>query len=340
MPLPFRPRCQPTHLGPLPHEDVDAAWYAVLGHMPDLPALPILVNQGETLARLSAESFVGAHIAGDDAVLDRKVAERSFDALYAAYLRGKGRTEAIDVAAMPQLLPSEQTRFRRARALWGMVLGPVSLALTLVDDQSEPALNDRAMLDALAKHVFLRQNWLRTMLERMGKPGVMWVYEPYLVLATSAFTPRSLHEIADAVDQALGTGKVRALWLPDDATALALHELLVVDVLGLPLPAPEHAAAFAPLVQQLLAQRAAIGWGIVPVTAEGLRSATVGRLAARFETWLRALEAQGLPPTDVLSASLVMPEDTLAYLQVADAERALAFTSELSSLIRQSYGVD
>lgn len=308
--------------------------------MPGLPALPVLVNQGETLGRLAAEGFAGVHDGSDELILDRKAAEQGLDALYATYLRGKDRRPATPPEAMPSLLPSEQSHFRRARAIFGLMLGPVSVALTLVDEQSDPAINNVQMLDALAKHVFLRRTWLLTMLERMGKPVVVWLYEPYLSVATSAFSPVTVEELLGAVDQALGHGPTRALWLPNDEIGSLIADKIDVDVLGLPLPDPDRATLVVALVQRLLAKRTAIGWGIVPVTAEGLQHASVGRLAARFETWLRALEAAGIPTPDVLAASLIMPEDILAYLEPEEAEHSLALTAELSSLIRQSYGVD
>jgi hypothetical protein len=340
MPLPFRPLCQPTSLGPLPHTEAAAAWDIVMRHTTGLPALPLLPNAGETLAVIGAEGFQGVTVSNVDVALDRDMARNGLSALYAAYLRGTSPAQSVELAAMPRLLPSEQTGFRRTKMLCGLLIGPVSLTMTVVDEQTEPVINDAELVDALAKHLFLRRIWLQKMLERMGKPALVWLYEPYLSVVRSPFAPLALDDLAGAVDQALGRGLLRALWLPDAATAAALSEALAVDVIGLPLPEPEQAGQLKAWLEQRLATKTALGWGIVPVTSEGLRSATAGRLAARFEAWLQALQALGLPVKDVLATSLIMPEDTLAYLDIAEAERALALTTELSSLIRQSYGVD
>lgn len=340
MPLPFRPICQPTSLGPLPHTDATAAWEVVMRHTSGLPALPLLVNTGETLAALGAAGLQGVTTSDVEVVLDRRAAYDGLSGLYAAYLRGASAAQSIELAAMPRLLPSEQTSFRRSKMLCGLTIGPISLTLTVVDAQAEPIVNDGELVDAMAKHLFLRRVWLHKMLERMGKPVLVWVYEPYLSLVRSPFAPLSIDELTSAVDQTLGYGLSRALWLPDAATAAALSEPLRLDVVGLPLPEPEQAASLKRWLEQQLATKTALGWGIVPVTSEGLRRATAGRLAARFQTWLQALKALDMPVKDVLATSLIMPEDTLAYLEVAEAERALALTAELSSLIRQSYGVD
>jgi len=310
---------------------------------PRLPALPLLVAEGETPFALAAESFAGASVLDGATVVDRYAAARGLDAAYAQYLRGVALPPSSELAAMPRLLPSEQVMFRRSLALFGLSLGPVSMALSLVDEQLVPILNDAELLDACAKHVYLRRRWMRSMLERMGKPAIIWVYEPYMAAATSPFCPLAPGALIDAVDQALGAESTRALWLPDLGCCIVLGDMRL-DLLGLPLPhaenAAEEAAALAPVLARLLAERTTVGWGIVPVTAEGLDGATAGRLAARFEVWLAALEAAGIERATVLRHTLVMPEDTLAYVEPAAAERALLLTAELASLIQQSYGVE
>lgn len=343
MPLPFRPSCQPTSLGPLPHAQPATAWHAIMDATPQLPALPLLVAEGETPFWVAAESFMGAAVLDDATVVDRYAAARGLDTMYAQYLRGVALPPSSELVAMPRLLPSEQAMFRRSIALFGLALGPVSMALSLVDEQLVPVLNDAELLDACAKYVYMRRLWLRTMLERMGKPAIIWVYEPYMAAATSPFSPLPPSVLIDAVDQALGLGSTRALWVPDIGSCVALDGLRL-DLLGLPSPHAEtantEAAVLAPVLARLLAERTTIGWGIVPVTAEGLDGATVGRLAARFEVWLAALEEAGIDRTTVLRQTLVMPEETLAFVDAPGAERALSLTAELASLIRQSYGVE
>lgn len=339
MPLPFRPKCQPLQLGPLPYADVTAAWNAVLQYTPELPALPLLTREDETPATLAVAGFAGISASRSAMTIDRAAAREGLDALYAAYLRGTTGQHGVELAALPRLLHIEGA-LRRVQAIFGLVLGPVSLAHLIVDENVEPLINDHELLDGLAKHLFLRRLWLKSMFERAGKSAVIWVYEPYLNIVNSAFSSQSSAEIMGAIDQTLGHEQLRALWLGQAETVLALPEHWQIDLLGLPLPQPEQIDLIGPRIVEQIVQKRAIAWGIVPVTAAGLRSASAGRLAARFEDWLRALETLGVATADVLTASVIMPEDSLAYLERPDAERALALTTELSSLIQQSYGLD
>jgi hypothetical protein len=332
MALPFVPHCQPTSLGPLPHRDAYAAWNTMLRTTSALPALPLLATQGEALPLLAVEGLAGVQIERATLTFNREQTRRGLDALDAAYLRGTTSGNSPVLAVLPLVLQPEQALLRRARAISAATLGPVSLALTLVDEQAEPLLTDAPLLDAVAKHTFLRRLALQRRLDRTGRAIILWLYEPYLHIVESPFSALDAADLVLAVDQ--------ALWVSDVGAAMALPEYLPLDALGLPLPPPEAAAPILPVLERIIGQRGAIGWGIVPVTAEGLRGATVGRLAARFETWLRALEEAGMATADVLAASLIMPEDTLVQLTPADADRALALTVELSSLIKQSYGVE
>ncbi len=340
MPLPFRPNCQPTSLGPLPHTDAAAAWDLVLRHTPNLPALPLLAGRQESPFAVGYEAFPGVRHSNEHVFVSREDVARNLDRLYAMYLRGPGAPQSIELAALPKGPTGEQSPYRRARVLFGLAPGPVSLSLALVDEQDEPIANDSELVDAIAKHLFLQRSWLQKTLERTGKPVIIWLYEPYFSVVVSPWSPQTVETWFNAIDQALGNGPQRALWFADLGALTAFLDHLSLDLAGGPLPEPEQATTLAPIVERLLARKTAIAWGVVPVTAEGLTRTTVGRLAARFEAWVEALAAAGIPSMDVLSASLIMPEDSLAYLEPAEAERALALTAELASVLRHSYGVD
>lgn len=339
MPLPFRPNCQPTSLGPLPHTSAEAAWNTVLRHTPALPALPLLAGAAESPMALGYEAFPGVQQRATQVEVDRATALGALDQLYAAYLRGSGTGQALTLQALPRAQAPDQTPYRRARMLFGLVPGPLSLALTLVDTQDEPLGDSVELIDALAKHLFLRRAWLQRALGRLGRPTAIWVYEPHWALLGSPFNPQPAEVWLDAASQTLQDAGPRALWIADLATPEALL-LLPLDLIGAPLPAPAQAPALAPLVRQLLERQVAIGWGIVPASLEGLRQTSAGRLAARFDAWVRALDEAGIAAHALLGASLIMPEDTLDHLPPDAAERALALTAELAAIIRHSYGVE
>jgi hypothetical protein len=304
-----------------------------------LPVLPLLAGAGETVTECGAAGLIGYLGEEHGLVVDREALVRSLPALDAAYLRGASDKWATDLVALPGLQQHE-AMLRRCRAFCGSVIGPISLSLQLVDGEDIPLAGEAVLLSALAQHLFLRRQWLHKILKRSNERVLVWLYEPSADMINSPFCPAPVDALCAAVDQALGYDQLRAVWMPDVLSAHALLDAISIDILGLPLPALEQAKTFAPLLRRLLDERGGVGWGVVPTRPTDLAQTSVGRVAACFGEWLRALEGQGFAPDDVAAASFVMPEGTLAQLGTTDAERVLSLTADVASVVRQSYGME
>ena len=339
MPLPFRPNCLPTALGPMPHATAQAAWDACIRHLPPILPLPLLAADGEEPATLAVEGFGGVTIALDHLRFDRVAAHAALDDLYLAYLQDRASTRALDLAALDGWT-ERAAQIKRAECVSTVLMGPISLALRLVDADGQPALGSPVLVDALGKHLYLRLQW--QMLVRRGARCVLqWLYEPYLDIVGSPFAPLGWPDAHHLLEETLGAADgVHGVWVGEATDVPALLAGTLVEVLGLPLPLPNVVETWAPALHDLIRRRGAIGWGIVPSTAEGLAHARVGRLAARFGAVLRALDDAGLPTAEVVRASIIMPEDTLGKLYPSEAEAVLALTNQLSGLLRHSYGLD
>lgn len=340
MPLPFRPNCLPTMLGPLPHRTARLAWDACLRYFPAMLPLPLLASSGEEPLRVAVQGFGGVAFVRDQVQFDHAAAVKGYDELYLAYLEDQFATHAISLGAFTEWTARE-LHIKRADAVCTTMMGPISAALRLLDDDGVTALNDLAMVDALAKHLSLRLQWQSAMVNRGAKTVVQWLYEPYLDVVGTPFAPISWSAAGDLFEQAFGAQRgVRAIWTSSTVNLPALLAEPVIDIVGLPLPQPATASVWGPALREFMQRQGVVGWGIVPTTVEGLANARVGRLAARFTEFLQALEAIGLPVADVIARSLIMPEDTLGHLDANVAESALAMVSQLSGMLRHSYGLD
>lgn len=338
--MPFRPNCLPAALGSLPHPTAREAWETCLRHVPAVLPLPLLATDGEDPATLAADGFGGATITLDQLHFDRAAAFEALDDLYLAYLQNQWMTRALDLAALDEWGVRE-SQIRRAGAVCTLLMGPISLALRLVDDDGRPALVDDVMVDALSKHLYLRLQWLQTMLGRSARVVLHWLYEPYFDTVGTPFSPVDWPVARHVVQETFGSGSgARGLWVGGATDVPALLESAAVEVLGVPLPPPTTAAGWAEALQVFIGRGGVIGWGIVPQTVEGLAAARVGRLASRFGEVLRVLEDAGLRTADVVGASLIMPEDVLGRLAPSEADAVLAVTGQLSGVLRHTYGLD
>lgn len=340
MPLPFRPNCLPTALGSLPHPTARAAWESCLQHLPAVLPLPLLAGHGEQPASLAADGLGGATIRLDQLRFDREAAFKALDGLYLAYLQNQWPTRALDLAALDEWTARE-SQVRRAQAVSTLLMGPVSLALRLVDEAGRPALVDNVIVDALVKHLYLRLRWQHAVIGRTAQVVLQWLYEPYFDIIGTPFSPVDWPVARHAVEETFGGGSgVRGVWVGASTDMPALLRCLGVEVVGIPLPDPAVAEGWADALRDFIARGGVIGWGIVPQTADGLAQTRVGRLGARFGAVLRALESAGLPPGELVGASLIMPEDILGNLSPAEADAVLAVTGQLSGMLRHTYGLD
>ncbi len=339
MPLPFRPNCLPTALGPLPHRTARLAWDMCVRYFPEMLPLPLLASSGEEPLRVAVQGFRGVTFVRDQVQFDHALAIKGFDDLYLAYLEDQFATYAISLGAFTEWTARE-LHVKRADAVCTTIMGPISAALRLVDD-GVTALNDVTVVDALAKHICLRLQWQSAMVDRGAATIVQWLYEPYLDVVGTPFAPISWSAAGELFEQAFGSQQgVGAVWTSSTVNLSALLAEPVIEIVGLPLPQPAAASVWGPALREFIQRQGVVGWGIVPTTAEGLANARVGRLAARFTEFLQGLEAVGLPVADVIARSLIMPEDILGHLDANVAESALAMVSQLSGMLRHSYGID
>lgn len=340
MPLPFRPGCMPSAFGVLPHGRVDAVWELVFPRLRQLPPLPLLAGEGEQLQALAIAGFPGASFTGEQLQWNSAATYAGLDMLYVTYLRHDRQSSVHEWHAVrawqqhPELL-------RSVRALSLVQFGPFSTALALINEDHESALSDPVVIDAVVKHATLRLSWQADALSAAGKPLVQWLYEPYLEVVGSPFVPLEWEHVRGMLEETFAPIRgVRAVWAGHHAVAPQLLVDDTVEVLGLRLPDPEQLDALVPSLKAFLRRKGVIAWGIVPVTPDGLRSTTLGRLTARFGRVLQSLEDAGLSTEEVVQASIIMPEDTLDHLLPAQAERALTLTADLAALLRQAYDVD
>lgn len=340
MPLPFRPNCLPSMLGPLPHTDADTVWPLVLERLRQLPPLPLLAPEGEQLLALAVDGFPGALFDHEQLHWDVLATHAALHELYVAYLRRHAASRSLELVAI-RSVEEQRGLLRFAYGITTIQWGPFSLALMLVNDQHETALGDPTTVDALCKHLSLRLEWQAETLLRWGKPVLQWLYEPYLELVGSPFVPWGWTELRAALGETFAYQRgVRGVWIGQHADLPELLTDTLVEVLGLALPSPEQAALWAPTLSAFVQRKGVIGWGIIPTTSEGLRNSSAARLATRFGQVLQALDAHGLPTERIIQASIIMPEDTLDRLSPTDAERAMRLTSELAMQLRHAYAVD
>jgi hypothetical protein len=344
MTLPFSPACLPLLLGGLPYRSASQALEISRRYAGRLLAWPQLPRRGfrEQGFVQSAIGFPGLVIdaAQERVYVDRARAERSLDRLGLDYLENECAGHGLaddDAAGLAEILRQGEAP-RGTLALKGQLLGPISLAAQLTDEQERPLIYDEPLFEALTQHLGLRAAWQEARLGELSGTTIVCLDEPFLETVGLPFVPIDWERARERIDQTLaGIQGCRAIycggavdWTQVLQTSV---DLIIADVY-------EHSAALigaAPALRDFLDRGGVAGLGIVPAEEEAIGQTSAERLVRRIVTLAGDLERDGIPAEQLLRQALITPANTLIGLSTADAERALQLVDEVSKLLREQY---
>lgn len=344
MPLPFAPAALPLLLGSLPHTDARQAVALARQYTGALLAWPQLPQRSfrEQSVAQSARGFPGLVVdeANKRVYVDRLRAERELDRLTLAYLENSAhyaRLSASDAAGLSEVLNQEYER-SGVRALVGHVLGPISLALQLADENQKPLINDPMLFDAVVQHVRLQATWQESRLGELTGATLICLQEPFLEMIGQPFLPLGWDEARERIDEALGgLNGGRALYaggmLNWEAAMGTTAELIIGDVYN----HGEQLVRAAGALATFLEEGGMVGFGLVPADAAQLADITTSNLVEHLDQLLNELTPFGIAPDGLVSQSVITSTAGLGMLDVAAAERALHCMAEVSSQLRARY---
>ncbi|MEN9934885.1 MAG: hypothetical protein RLZZ387_1464 [Chloroflexota bacterium] len=344
MALPFQPACLPLLLGALPHPSPGQALeltrrYA--GALLSWPRLPQRAFGEQSLAQ-SAAGFPGLVVdqARSHVHVDRELAELALEELGLAYLENdleRGSLTAEDAAGLAELLRQADT-LRGVLAVKGQLLGPVSMATQLTDEQLRPLVYDEILSEALAQHLYLRAAWLDHTLHKVADTVIVCLDEPFLDVVGMPFLPLDWDQARERLEMVLaGVTGCRAIFgggAVDWAEVLQTSvELIIADVYSY-----GHALTAASAALPAFLDRGGhVGLGLVPHDEDALALVSADTLVRRARSLLRELETAGVEGQLLLRQAVVSTSGSLGQLSTTAAERALQLLGEVSQQLREQY---
>ncbi|HWQ11268.1 MAG TPA: hypothetical protein VNL77_00625 [Roseiflexaceae bacterium] len=344
MPLPFQPACLPLLLGALPHRSVAQALEVSRragGQLLTWPQLPQRSFREQALVQ-SVVGFPGLVVdaAQSQVYVDRAVAARDLTQLELAYLENDASFAALDAddaAGLAELL-RQRDSLRGVLAVKGQLLGPISAAAQLIDEQQRPLIYDEALFEALAHHLYLRAAWQEQYLREVADATIICLDEPFLDVVGMPFLPLDWERVREQIEIVLaGVHGCRALYA---CGAVEWEQVLQtsVDMIIADVYAFGHAlTSAAPALAALLERGGFVGLGLVPTDEEVLAHTTPEQLLRRAVALLGDLETAGVPSAQLARQAVVAPSGTLSQLSVPLAERALQLLGDVSRLMREHY---
>ncbi|GAB4443539.1 MAG: hypothetical protein OHK0015_43740 [Chloroflexi bacterium OHK40] len=341
MALSFTPACLPLPRGGAPQLSPQAARAAA--------PRPIvaLAQRGprDTALATSAAGFPGLVIdaAHRRAIVERLVAERAIDRIGLAFLRADrsaGTPPPDHHAALADQL--RQVEPGRPRAIKVELLGPISLALRITDEQERPLAYDPALREAIGQFVALRAQWLHDQIAAAGASPLLCLDEPALDALSSPFCPLDWESGGDLLARTLaampGSKGLCIAGPPDWPALLALPvEVVFFDAYEYGASVVQSAAAVA----DHLGRGGALGWGVVPNDPAALAPERAETLARRFVSTAEYLAAaSGVAMERIGALALISTSGDLGHLPPEQAGQIAALCREVSAVARVMFKID
>ncbi len=334
----LEPRFWTTAIGSFPHQEEFDKLYDRLATSLDIPVWPQLT--GRTFYE---NMYVQYSASLPSVVVDEANEKITFDttgdltgaleAFYTPYL-----AEDVDAFGLtPQYAAGffgmlEALQSGSGEWVKGQVTGPISVGLTVTDQDLRAGLYNEMLADALIKSAAMNARWQVQHLRTVRPNVIIFVDEPYMASFGSAYISLDreqvitmLDEVFEAIHQEGALAGTHCCANTDWSVLLATTvDILNLDAYGY----LENLALYPEELRAFLDRDGVIAWGIIPNNAE-IYDVTPEALAQKLLQGLDLIQekaqARGVNITssELATRSLITPSCGLGPTTVEIAERAL-----------------
>ncbi len=343
----FEPHFMTTHVGSVPYAEVDGISERITGAL-DIPAWPqfsrrtfrenMYVQYSTPLPRVVLDE------AGEKITLDTTGdLTPDLEVFYEKFL-----ADDLDAFGLtPEVAAGFFTMRDHLRATpgdWakGQVTGPVSLGLTVVDQDLRSILYNDLLADAIVKNAAMNARWQARELRAVRPNVIIFADEPYMASFGSAFISLSreqaiamLDEVFEAIHQEGALAGVHCCANTDWGLLLETSvDILNLDAYGY----VDNLALYPAELRTFLDRGGVIAWGSVPNT-EVIFDVTAEQVASKLRTGIALIceRAAGRGVTirvqELAHRSLLVPACGLGPTTPEIADRAFAMLGEVKAIM-------
>jgi hypothetical protein len=335
--------CLATMIGTMPQTDAVEACEQTLQYLKDIPAWPQLPKRSflENMDIQFSQGFPGAVIKDEKVYVDRaKDLNQPLEMLYSAYLENNFAKYPVTeeyAAGLYQFLTYTDIS---VKAVKGQIAGPVTWGMTVTDNDRRAVAYDEVLVDAGAKLLKLKAEWMESELRRISKNTIIFVDEPYLTSFGSSYFSLSREKVISLLEEVFsgiqGFKGVHCCGNTDWSLVLSTSlDILSFDAYGY----AESLTLYPEAVKKFVNRGGAIAWGIVPNDEASLQKETASSLFDRLGEALAPFTRKGvdIPFRQLINQGLLTPACGLLRLTPAASGTALELLSNLSEKVRSKY---
>ena len=342
----FKGNFSATAIGSLPHTDVEAACELMFKSLPEIPCWPQLpkLSAKEDMCIQYTEGLPCTVINADGKTICIDIFKDTSGALasfYETYLKNDPDLFQISpecaagfYAMIDRLNKSSK---KSLRAIKGQVVGPITLAGSLKLSTGIAALYSEEFFDVIIKLMSMKAYWQFTKLSQYGLPVIIFADEPYLTSFGSAFMNISrerainaLNEVYEVIQAHGGLTGTHCCGNTDWAMLMESR----VDIISFDaFEFMDKYLMYWREIKVFLDRGGYLAWGIVP-TSSKVTNVSLNDLVKKLEEGIQFLINKGISRTLIQERSIITPSCGTGTLTIAEAERVMMLTYELSMAMK------
>ena len=229
----------------------------------------------------------------------------------------------------------------------GQIVGPFTLATTLVDKSGKCAFYDETLKEIITKTLCLKALWQIKEIKCASPETtpIIFIDEPSISqLGTSAYITISNDEVIEMIkeisDIIQSNGAMSAIhccgkcdW---NVPITAGVDIINLDAYSF----AENLSLFRKDLKPYLEQGEKIAWGVVPTLhPEILEKTGLNEMIAVFEKAVKYLTKKGIDEKIIIENSIITPSCGAGALSTELAEKAMDLTKKLSETLKERYKV-
>jgi len=331
-----------TGIGSLPFTDTAEACRLIFQHLPEAPHWPQLpkVSPREGMIEQFLEGAPGVVEKGGKLSLRPLEPYEEWERFYQGYEEGNLDAFAISKERGQGFYAflEEVARRESPPYIKGQVTGPITLGLTLKDEQGAAAFFQPDLRDMLVKLAGMKARWQEAAFQRLVPHAETLIIfdEPILSSYGSAFMNVSRADIISCLREGVAPLEgLKGIHICGNTDWPMIMEI-GLDIIHFDAYKDlSSVLLYAEPLRQYLAEGGAISWGIVPTDEEALKATDPSQLAARLKQGFAQLIQEGLDQDILAAGSLIAPSCGAGSLSKEGARRVYELTAAVAAILRR-----
>jgi hypothetical protein len=219
--------------------------------------------------------------------------------------------------------------------------GPVSFALTLVDEKKRAIYYNEEFRDVITKAIIAKSRWQVKKFKEYAEDIICFIDEPILsAFGSSTYVSVKREDVVEMLRETIDA-------IHKDGAYVGIHccgntewSILMdagVDMVNFDAFEYGHTIAMYPEhVKAHLERGGTLAWGVVP-TSTAIREQTVESLEKKLEEGIDGLAATGIDRNLIIKQALISPSCGTGSMDIEDAEKVFDLLNKLSTRMKEKY---